>query len=183
VGLACPESGRVTVNGIDLAQLSPRLWRASLAWVPQRPFFFKGTIRENLLLGCPEMVELEIRAALESAAATTFINRLPAGLDTELGDGGAGLSGGELRRLALARAFLRNAVLVVLDEPTAGLDAENERLIGEALQRLAIGRTVLVISHREETLALAQRVAVLAGGRLERIESTAGYLASGSGTP
>jgi ATP-binding cassette subfamily C protein CydD len=183
VGLACPESGRVTVNGIDLAQLSPRLWRASLAWVPQRPFFFKGTIRENLLLGCPEKGEPEIRAALDSAAATTFISRLPAGLDTELGDGGAGLSGGELRRLALARAFLRNAVLVVLDEPTAGLDAENEQLIGEALQRLALGRTMLVISHREEILALAQRVALLAGGRLERIDSTAGYLSSESVTP
>lgn len=182
-GLARPEQGRIMVNGIDLARLAPESWRAGLAWVPQKPYFFKGTIRENLLLGCPEKGEPEIRAALDSAAATVFISRLPAGLDTELGDGGAGLSGGELRRLALARAFLRNALLVVLDEPTAGLDRENERLVGQALQRLAIGRTMLLISHREETQALAERVAVLAGGRMERVVSTAEYLAAAAVTP
>ena len=183
VGLSRPEKGRITINGVDLAQLSPESWRASLAWVSQRPFFFKGTIAENLLLGCPQKGEQEIRSALDAAAATAFIARLPAGLDTELGDGGAGLSGGELRRLALARAFLRDVVIVVLDEPTAGLDIENERLIGEALQRLAIGRTVLLISHREGTQVWAQRVAVMSGGRLERIVSATEYLASTAGKP
>jgi len=175
-GLARPEQGRITVNGVDLARLDPESWRAGLAWVPQHPCFFKGTIRENLLLGCPPKEEGAIRSALESAAATDFIDRLAAGLDTELGDGGAGLSGGELRRLALARVFLRNPVLVVLDEPTAGLDAGNERLIGAALQRLAVGRTMLLISHREETLACARQVAVLADGRLERVVSATEYL-------
>lgn len=183
VGLARPESGRICVNGLDLASLCADSWRAGLAWVPQRPFFFKGTIRENLLLGRPEAAGQEIRDALEAAAATGFVERLPAGIGTELGDRGAGLSGGELRRLALARVFLRNAVLVVLDEPTAGLDAENEQLVGVALQRLAVGRTVLVISHREATIRLAQRVAVLSGGCVERVVSAAEYLAALEGSP
>jgi ATP-binding cassette subfamily C protein CydD len=182
-GLASPEQGRIRINGVDLARLDPESWRAGLAWVPQKPFFFKGSIRENLLLGCPGQGEQEIRAALENACAAAFIARLPAGLETELGEGGAGLSGGELRRLALARAFLAKAVLVVLDEPTAGLDGENERLVGEALRRLAVGRTMLLISHREETQALAGRVVLLAVGRLERIVSTAEYLASAAGAP
>ena len=177
--LARPECGRVTVNGTDLAQIDPEGWRSRLAWVPQRPFFFKGTIRENLLLGCPEAGEEEIVRALAAAAADGFVSRLPEGLQTGLGARGAGLSGGELRRLALARAFLRAASLVVLDEPTAGLDAESERLVGEALARLAVGRTVLVISHREQIIGLAERVVVLANGRVERIDPPAPMLAGG----
>lgn len=181
-GLARPEAGRITVNGADLADLDPAAWRERLAWVPQRPFFFRATIRDNLCLGRPGAGEEEVRSALEAAAAAAFVDRLPSGLDTELGDRGAGLSGGELRRLALARAFLRDASLVVLDEPTAGLDPENERLVGESLARLAAGRTVLVISHREETIRRADRVAVMAGGRLERVAAPAVCLA-GEGAP
>jgi ATP-binding cassette subfamily C protein CydD len=176
-GLSRPETGRITVNGIDLQLLEPESWRARLAWVSQRPFFFKGSIRENLALGCPDASEAGIHAALDAAAATTFVSRLAAGIDTELGDRGAGLSGGELRRLALARAFLRKTALVVLDEPTAGLDRENERLIGEALERLALDRTVLLISHREDTIRRAGRIALLASGRLERVVSAAEYQA------
>lgn len=181
VGLARPEAGRITVNGTDLADLDPVAWRERLAWVPQSPFFFKATIRENLCLGRPGAGGAEIRAALEAAAADAFVDRLPRDLDTELGDRGAGLSGGELRRLALARAFLRDASLVVLDEPTAGLDPENERLVGAALERLATGRTVLVISHREETVRRAARVAVMAGGRLERVVAPTEFMAAVTG--
>lgn len=129
------------------------------------------------MLGCPEANDDDIRTALEAAAATPYISRLAAGIDTQLGDRGAGLSGGELRRLALARAFLRNAVLVVLDEPTAGLDRENERLVGEALERLARDRTVLLISHREEIIRRASRIALLTAGRLERVVSADEYWA------
>lgn len=179
-GLIRPEIGRITVNGSGLHLLDTKSWRASLAWVSQHPFFFKGTIRENLVLGRPAANEDDIRSALDAAAATEFISRLPGGIDTELGDRGAGLSGGELRRLALARAFLRNAVLVVLDEPTAGLDRENEQLIGEALERLARDRTVLVISHREETIRRASRIALLTSGRLERVMTQAEYQVSAS---
>jgi len=174
-GLAQPESGRVTINGINLNQLSPEAWRNSLAWVPQRPFFFKGSIRDNLLLGRPDASDAEIHSALESAVATDFVSRLAAGINTELGDRGAGLSGGELRRLALARAFLRKAVLVVLDEPTAGLDAENERLVTIAIGKLAQSCTVLLISHREDTVAMADRIALLVDGSLDRVVSANAY--------
>ena len=176
VGLSRPESGQITVNGVDLADLSPAAWRARLTWVPQKPFFFSGTVRENLVLGCPVATEEEIAAALADAGATEFIDRLPLRLDTLLGDRGAGLSGGEQRRLALARAFLRQATLVVLDEPTAGLDAANEQLVGNAVRRLALGRTVLVISHREETLRQVERVAVMADGRIQGVMSAADFL-------
>ncbi|TWJ17755.1 thiol reductant ABC exporter subunit CydD [Geobacter argillaceus] len=175
-GLIRPSSGTIRVNGIDLAQLDPAGWHGRLAFVPQRPFFFKGTIRDNLLLGCPQTDGEAIRRALDAAHASPFIDRLPSGLGTVLGDRGAGLSGGELRRLALARVFLRDAALVVLDEPTAGLDAESERLVGEALERLATGRTMLLISHREGLLRRAERVAVLAAGTVERVVSPTRFL-------
>lgn len=177
LGLARPEAGTITVNGVDLARCAGADWRARIAWVPQQPFIFSGSVRDNLLLGCPAATDQAIRAALEAAAAWRFVDGLAAGLDTVLGDRGAGLSGGELRRLALARAFLRNADLVVLDEPTAGLDPDNERLVAEALQRLAVDRTVLVISHRETTVRSAQRVAFMAGGRIVQVAAADELLA------
>jgi len=183
VGLARPESGRILINGQDLTLLEPDSWRSRLAWVPQSPYFTSGTVRENLLLGRPDADENQIDTALEAASASQFIRRLPLGLDTPLGDRGAGLSGGELRRLALARAYVRQATLVVLDEPTAGLDPENERLVCDALERLARGRTVLVISHREETISRAEWVAEMVDGRIERVISSAEFLSSGEAAP
>lgn len=176
VGLARPETGRILINGRDLTMLAPDSWRSRLAWVPQAPYFTSGTVRENLLLGRPDADENQINAALEAASASQFIRHLPLGLDTVLGERGAGLSGGELRRLALARAYLCPAVLVVLDEPTAGLDPENERLVCEALEQLAKGRTVLVISHREETLSRVARVAEMIDGRIERVVPAVDFL-------
>lgn len=181
VGLARPESGRILINGQDLTMLAPDSWRSRLAWVPQVPYFTSGTVRENLLLGRPDADQNQINTALEAAAAGQFISHLPNGLDTFLGERGAGLSGGELRRLALARAYLCDASLVVLDEPTAGLDPENERLVCEALERLTLGRTVLVISHREQTLSRAERVAEMIDGRIDRVVSSADYPSSGGG--
>jgi ATP-binding cassette subfamily C protein CydD len=169
LGLTPPREGRVTVNGMELSALDQSAWRRSIAWVPQHPFFFHGTVRENLALGLDDPADAEIHAALEAAAARGFVERLPHGLQTLLGDRGAGLSGGELRRLALARVFLRNPTLVVLDEPTAGLDRETEELVSQSLRRLSPGRTLLVISHREQTVELADRVALLAGGRLVQL--------------
>lgn len=176
LGLAQPESGQITVNNIDLTQLDQAAWRSQLAWVPQQPFFFSATIRENLLLGRPDADEYAIQQALVAAALTDVIKALPEGLATRLGDRGAGLSGGELRRLALARVFLRDAGLVVLDEPTAGLDADNEQLVLNAVERLAVGRTILIISHREATISRCQQVAVLAAGRLEQVTTSRKYL-------
>jgi ATP-binding cassette subfamily C protein CydD len=177
LGLARPEAGRILINGVDLAELNGPAWRARIAWVAQMPFIFSGSLRANLLLGCPAASDDEIRKALKDAAATDFVDQLPAGLDTLLGDRGAGLSGGELRRLALARAFLRRADLIVLDEPTAGLDAATEELVTAALQRLAINRTVLVISHRETTVRSAQQVAVMAAGHIVDVVTTTQFLA------
>jgi ATP-binding cassette subfamily C protein CydD len=177
-GLLQPESGRVLVNGHDLTTIAPASWRAKLAWVPQTPYFAAGTIRENLLLGRPAANDLEITAALQAAAADRFINWLPLGLDTVLGDRGAGLSGGELRRLALARAYICQATLIILDEPTAGLDTENERLVCEALEQIARGRTVLIISHREQTLSRVDRVAEMINGRVERVVAPKDFLIS-----
>lgn len=177
LGLAKPEEGRILVNGVDLSDCGGAPWRARIAWVPQHPFIFSASVRANLILGCPAASDGEIRTALEAAAAWDFVQSLSAGLDTILGDRGAGLSGGELRRLALARAFLRQADLIVLDEPTAGLDVKNEELVSTALQRLALNRTVLVISHRETTVRSAQRVAVMAGGRILQVVATEEFLA------
>lgn len=177
VGLIRPEAGRILINGRDLTLLDPDAWRSRLAWVPQAPYFTAGTVRENLLLGRPEATEQELAIALEAAAAGQIVRRLPHGLDTLLGDRGAGLSGGELRRLALARAYVRKATLIVLDEPTAGLDPENERLVCLALQRLAEGRTVLVISHREQTIAATDQVAEMIDGRIEQLRSSSEFLA------
>jgi ATP-binding cassette subfamily C protein CydD len=150
-----------------------------LAWVPQAPYFISGTVRENLLLGRPDATEKEIHEALEASAADLFVSRLSSGLDTLLGGRGAGLSGGELRRLALARAYLCPATLVVLDEPTAGLDPENEQLVCNALEKLARGRTLLVISHRENTLSHADRVVEMVDGRIDRVASPHDFLVSG----
>ena len=116
--------------------------------------------------------------ALDAAVAGEIVSRLPQGLDTVLGDRGAGLSGGELKRLALARAYLCRATLLVLDEPTAGLDPENERLVCAALERVAQERTVLIISHREQTLACAERVAEMIAGRIERVVSPSDFLST-----
>lgn len=174
LGLNSPQQGQVTVNGIDLATVHPSAWRSRIAWVPQQPFFFQGSVRDNLTIGLATTSADDIHAALEAASALAFVEKLPNGLDTLLGDRGAGLSGGELRRLALARVFLRNASLVVFDEPTAGLDADNERLVSASLRRLAMGRTLLVISHREQTVSVADRVALLSGGRITMMDAPIG---------
>jgi ATP-binding cassette subfamily C protein CydD len=172
-----PESGRITINGQDLTDIDMGSWRSKVAWVSQTPYFIAGTVRENLLLGCPDATAAEIQAALEAAAAYSYIAALPDGLNTVLGDRGAGLSGGDLKRLALARAYLRQATCIILDEPTAGLDPENEQLVCEALQKIATGRTVLVISHREQTLSYVERVAEMVDGQIVRVTTAADYMA------
>jgi len=169
LGLASPQEGRVTVNGTDLCLINPSDWRCRVAWIPQSPFFFCGSIRDNLAIGLTAVDDPSILNALDSAAALSFVERLPGVLDYKLGDRGAGLSGGELRRLAVARVFLRGADLIILDEPTAGLDRESELLVCESLKRIAVGRTVLIISHREETVGFADRVVRLVDGMVEGV--------------
>ncbi len=158
LGLLRPERGSVRVGGIELAELDLDAWRARLAWVPQRPHLFNASIAENVRLGRREASDEEVWAAIADAGLADVVASLPEGLDTILGDRGAGLSAGERQRLALARAFLRDAPLLLLDEPTAGLDGHTEREIVRSIRRLARGRTVVLVAHRPALVAMADRV-------------------------
>ena len=169
-GLAMPGRGTVTLNGVPVAELDQDQLHQKLAWVPQKPFFFNGTIRENLTIGLGEQSDAALFSALRAANAHDFVSQLPGGVGSYLGDRGAGLSGGELRRLALARVFLRSPAIIIFDEPTAGLDSHNEQLVCQAIKALAKGRTILLISHRGETVKWADRSYQLFGGRLSRSE-------------
>lgn len=167
LGFVAPQSGAVMVNGdTALASLDREAWWARLAYVPQTPRVFAGTIAENLRLGRPEADDAALRDALRRARLLDEIDRLPAGIETRIGDGGAGLSGGQVQRLALARAFLRDAPLLILDEATAHLDLETEAEIAAAIADLARGRTAILIAHRLATVRRADRILVLEGGRL-----------------
>jgi ATP-binding cassette, subfamily C, bacterial CydD len=163
--LVDPSSGRVTVGGVDLADCAIDAWRRQLAWVPQRPTIFRGTVADNIRLGHAHASDDRVRAAAALAGADAFAGALPDGYDTVIGDGGRPLSAGERRRIALARAFLRDAALVVLDEPTADLDPESADVVAQAIERLRRGRTVLLIAHRPDLAARADRVVVLADGK------------------
>jgi ATP-binding cassette, subfamily C, bacterial CydD len=160
-----PTAGRVTVGGVDLALCRPEAWRELVAWVPQRPVILRGTVADNIRLGDPSATEDRVCRAAGLAGAADFVLALPDGYETVVGDGGRTLSAGERRRIALARAFLRDAPLVILDEPTADLDPVNAELVVAAVERLRAGRTLLVIAHRPELVRHADRVVVLDGGR------------------
>jgi ATP-binding cassette, subfamily C, bacterial CydD len=161
--LAEPTTGRVTAGGVDLAACRPEAWRQLVAWVPQRPTLLRGSVADNIRLGDPEANDERVQEAAELAGADSFVLDLRDGYDTVVGDGGRTLSAGQRQRIALARAFLRDAPLVILDEPTANLDAESAELVGEAVERLRQGRTVLLIAHRPELVQHADRIVTLPG--------------------
>jgi thiol reductant ABC exporter CydD subunit len=161
-----PGAGRVTVGGADLAACDADAWRAGIAWVPQRPTLFRGTVAGNIRLGDPGASDERVRAAAVLAAADTFVRALPDGYHTVVGDGGRGLSAGETQRIALARAFLRDASLLILDEPTANLDPASAVQVEQAIEACGDGRTVLLIAHRPELAARADRVVRLDAGRV-----------------
>ncbi|MFJ4381894.1 thiol reductant ABC exporter subunit CydD [Streptomyces albidoflavus] len=158
LGFVAPAEGRVTVGGTDLAEVDREQWHQRIAWVPQRPQLFAGTVAENVRLARPDASEAEVARALEQAGAREFVAGLPAGAETELGEDGAGLSAGQRQRVALARAFLADRPVLLLDEPTASLDGASEEAVVEAVRRLAVGRTVLLVVHRPALLAVADRV-------------------------
>jgi thiol reductant ABC exporter CydD subunit len=162
LGLVTPEHGSVHVGDADLADLDMGAWRSRLAWVPQRPHLFASSIAENVRLGRSEASSAEVQAAISAAGLDDAVANLPSGLETVLGDRGAGLSAGERQRIALARAFLRDAPLLLLDEPTASLDGQTEDEVLDAVRRLSRGRTVVLVSHRPALFALADRVISLA---------------------
>lgn len=166
LGLVRPTAGRVVLatpeDELDLAELDPARWREHVAWVPQTPHLFAGTVAENVRIARPAATDEEVARALEAAGAD-FVAELADGPATVLGDRGAGLSEGQRQRLALARAFLREAPLVLLDEPTAALDGPTEQRVLEAVARLAEDRTVVLVAHRPSLLALADRVVRIPG--------------------
>ena len=164
--LADPQSGTVTCAGVDLRHVDPRAWRARVAWVEQRATLFAGTVEDNVRLARPGASAHEVARALRAAGAAELVAALPDGARTRVGDGGRRLSAGQSRRIALARAFLDDAPLVVLDEPTAHLDPESAAAIEAAIARLAEGRTVLLVTHRAELAARCDRVVELRDGRI-----------------
>jgi thiol reductant ABC exporter CydD subunit len=157
LGLAPAWSGSVRVGEVDLAELDPDLWRAQVAWVPQRPHLFARSIADNVRLGRSDATDASVRAAIADAGLDEVVARLPQGLETVLGHEGAGLSAGERQRVALARAFVRDAPLLLLDEPTANLDGRTEEGVLSAVRRLMVGRTVLIVAHRPTLVAMADR--------------------------
>ncbi|MEH0420104.1 thiol reductant ABC exporter subunit CydD [Streptomyces sp. B21-083] len=162
LGFVRPTEGRVSVGGADLAGLDLEEWRSRVAWVPQRPHLFAGSIAENVRLARPDADDTAVRRALADAGALEFVDALPEGVHAVLGEEGAGLSAGQRQRLALARAFLADRPVLLLDEPTAALDGESEAEVVAAVRRLAVGRTVLLVVHRPALLGVADRVVRLA---------------------
>lgn len=161
-----PQGGSVRANGVAVESLSAEAWRTLVALVPQRPYLFQGSVRDNISLARPNATPEEVARAAGISGAAEFIARLPRGYETPLGERGARLSGGEAQRLALARAVLKDAPLLILDEPTSSLDPLSERLVREAVGRLVEGRTVLVVAHRVATVRAADQIVVLEGGRV-----------------
>ena len=161
-----PDAGRVLIDGVDLRDADPTEVRARIAMVPQETVIFGASARDNLRYGRWDAHDDELWAAAEAANAAEFLRKLPEGLDTYLGEGGARLSGGQRQRVAIARALLRDAPILLLDEATSALDAESERLVQEALERLMSTRTTLVIAHRLATVRAARRIIVMSDGRI-----------------
>ncbi|MFI9760430.1 thiol reductant ABC exporter subunit CydD [Streptomyces sp. NPDC051963] len=158
LGFVRPAEGRVSLGGVDLTEVDLEQWRSRIAWVPQRPHLYAGTIAENVRLARPDADDTDVRQALRDAGALEFVDALPQGVGSVLGEDGAGLSAGQRQRLALARAFLADRPVLLLDEPTAALDGETEGEVVEAVRRLAVGRTVLLVVHRPALLGVADRV-------------------------
>ena len=166
LGFMPPQRGQIRVNGVPLRALDPRAWRSQIAWVPQNPYLFHDTLAANLRLGRPGAALEDLRRAARAVDLDRWIESLPRGYETVIGEGGARLSGGQGQRLAVARALLRDAPLLVLDEPTAYLDVEQEEILQSALSRLSAGRSVVVIAHRLRTALRADQVVVLEGGQV-----------------
>ncbi len=161
-----PQAGRITLDGIDLRHMARADFRRALALVPQDPVIFAASARDNIRFGRPDASDAEVESAARAAAAHDFIAALPQGYDSYLGERGVMLSGGQKQRIAIARAILRDAPVLLLDEATSALDAESEQAVQQAVDRLAQGRTVLVVAHRLATVKRADRIVVFDHGRI-----------------
>lgn len=161
-----PQGGSIHIGGQSLNQISSKDWRSHIAYVPQSPVLFAGTIADNIRLARPDASLVNVQTAAKAAFADEFINDLPKAYDTKVGERGVGLSGGQIQRIAIARAILKDAQLVLLDEPTANLDLQAESKVRDALAELARGRTVLTIAHRLGTARQAKRILVCDSGKI-----------------
>jgi ATP-binding cassette, subfamily B, bacterial MsbA len=160
------DRGRVLLDGIDVRSLRLADLREAVGVVPQEPALFSGTVRENIAYARPGASPAEVESAARAAHAHEFVERLPLGYDTVVGERGVKLSGGQRQRVAIARAILKDPAVLVLDEATSNLDAESERLIEDALEKLLVGRTTLIIAHRLSTVRRADRLVVVDHGRI-----------------
>ncbi|WP_010511441.1 thiol reductant ABC exporter subunit CydD [Komagataeibacter europaeus] len=166
LGFIQPESGRIAINGTDMATIAPEALVAMTSWIGQKPVLFAGTLRENILFARPDATDVQLQAAIRAAAADVFIASLPQGLETLIGEGGFGLSGGQAQRVAIARAFLKDAPLLLLDEPTSHLDPQTEADVFSSLRALAANRTVILASHSAAAEGFGGRKVVLDHGRI-----------------
>jgi len=173
-----PQFGIIRADGVDIRHLHPQHWRRFIGTVPQDPIIFSTNVWENIRCGLPGANDVDVRAAAATASALDFIEALPEGFNTYLGEKGVRLSGGQRQRLAIARAILRNPRLLLLDEATSALDAENERAIQNALAEVMVGRTSMVIAHRLATVLKADRILVLNAGKIEAVGTHTALLES-----
>ncbi len=169
------DQGRICLDGLDIRSVRLAELRSAIGIVPQEPALFSGTVRENIAYARPKATEAEVRAAARAAHAHEFVERLPQGYETLVGERGVKLSGGQRQRVAIARAILKNPAVLILDEATSNLDTESERLIEDALAQLLVGRTTLIIAHRLSTVQRADRLLVVDQGRIVE-EGTHGEL-------
>jgi ATP-binding cassette, subfamily B, bacterial len=165
IGFRRPTSGRILLDGVDMATLDLRTYRQFLSVVPQQTILFSGSIRENISYGLTGIEDRQLRTVIEMANASEFIDRLPQGLDTQIGEHGAKLSGGQRQRIAIARALIRDPRIIIFDEATSSLDVISEKLVQEAINRLMEGRTTFIVAHRLSTIRSAHRIVVLKDGR------------------
>ena len=161
-----PASGAITIDGQNIASFEPQALRGAYGFVPQEPAIFSATVAENIRFGRPDASDADVRAAAEAAAALEFIEAMPEGFNSDLGQKGVRLSGGQRQRIAIARAILRDPPILLLDEATSALDSESEAKVQAALDRLQKGRTTIVIAHRLATVQNADRILVLEGGEI-----------------
>ncbi len=176
LGFLAPTTGRILVNGQDLAEIAPESWWEAMAWVPQNPRLFHGSIADNLTLGSPEADYAALRGGAARAHAYNFIKALPDEFNADVGEEGSKLSGGEIQRVALARAYVRDAKLLILDEATASLDAETEAAILDTMAITSTGCTTIVIAHRLAVAERADQILVLEDGRLVQTGTHAGLM-------